>query len=299
MGYNLDQEKFNIIAKAIRDYQSKKNGIIKYLRENNQVIDLENKISISDFHYRGELKDREIGIKSIPFSHNFIKIRRIALIKMSLKIDLGLINRCEKKGWHGLILHDLNIQSDIKRFFDQIEQFILRGTDTKTDFDIIDIEKDRGFNCFFQGHNIGDPIAITEFGNLHEIVNNLVHDIRCKYYTPPFCILSDSETLKWAEYKYFHVEDNIESYKDRVLMLNNCDDWLDLYGNADNSKGNDHSLVCFALNYFQDKAVKIIEKNPINIIHVHGGIVLYWCGALEVTENAIKMVKVNKLEKFG
>lgn len=111
--------------------------------------------------------------------------------------------------------------------------------------------------------------------------------------------MSDSETLKWAEYQYFPVKNNLESFKDRVLKLNNCDNWLGLYGNANNSLGNDHNLVCSAHHYYQDKAVKIIEKSPINIFPVYGGIVVYWCGALKVADNAIQMVKVDKLEKSG
>lgn len=272
-------------------------GIINFLREKEGVIDLEDEISIPDFRYSKDLKNRDIGIKSLPFFKNFIKIRRIALIKMVLKIEKRLLDRWENNGRGGMVLHKLNIQNDIKRFFDQIEQFILRGTDTKTAFAVNDIGEDEVFNCFFLGQNNENPINIYEFRDLHEAVSNLKHKLRNYGYNSPFTILSDSETLKWAKYQYFHVGDKRETYKDRVLKLNKCDNWLELNGNADNSKGDDYKLVCFAHNRYFEKAIKIIEKSPINMFNCRGGIVLYWCGALEISDNAIQIVRIEHLEK--
>jgi len=89
----LEQEKYKIIEKAINDYLSKKEGIIKYLREKDQIIDLKEKIPINNFNFSKKLRVGEIGIKAIPFSDYFIKIHCLALIVMCLKIDNNLINK--------------------------------------------------------------------------------------------------------------------------------------------------------------------------------------------------------------
>ncbi|MHA1250201.1 MAG: hypothetical protein ACTSRP_09460 [Candidatus Helarchaeota archaeon] len=287
MDYNLDQEQFNIIAKAIMDYQSKKDGIIKYLRENNQVIDLEDKLSISNFHYSREMKDREIGIKDLPFFGNFIKIGRIALIKMSLKIDKSLIDWCEKRGWDGLLLQDLNIHNDVKRFLDLIEQFILRGSNTKLKFDLNDIQDKKGFNYFFHS---GSSIVIDNFKDLHEAVVNLTYKLSMNYFHPPFTLLTDSNTLNWANRNYFQNTESIDTYRDRVIKLNDIDCWLDLNGNGDAPNSNEADLICIANKRPYSDPIRLIEKKPVNIIPFYGGIVLYWAGALEVEDNAISRI---------
>ncbi len=178
-----------------------------------------------------------------------------------------------------------------------MEQFLLRGTDTKNIFAVNEIGEDEAFNCFFLGQDNENPIYIHEFRNLHEAVNNLKHELRRNYYNPPFTLMSDSETLNWADYQYFPDKDGIVSYKDRVLELNEITNWIDLHGNGDNSKGDDYNLVCFAHNKYLNKAIKIIEKSPFNMFNYHSGIVLYWCGALEISDNAIQIVRIEHLEK--
>lgn len=297
MSYNLDQEQFEIIGEAIKDNLSNRKGIFSFLKKRGQVIDLEDEIYIHDFRYSRDLEDGEIGIKYLPFYKSGIKIRRVALIKIVLKIDEGLLDRWENNGRQGIVLHDLNIYSYIKRFLDQIEQFILRGTDTKLEFAVNDIGVDEVFNCFFHGHQKRDPINIHEFKNLHEAVVNLKYELRKEHYNPPFTLISDSETLKWAEYKYFQTIDGNESYKDKVIELNEINKWIDLHGNADNSNGDDYSLICIANKELFNTPINIIEKSPLNLFNFHSGIVLYWCGALETSENAIQQVRINNFNK--
>jgi len=293
MGYNLEPEQFEFIEKAIKIFLSNRKGIFSFLNKKGQVIDLEDEIYIPDYTYSRDLEEGEIGIKSLPFSEYGIKICKVALIKMILKIDRGLLNRWDNNGRQGMVLHDLKIQRDIKRFLDQIEQFILRGTDTKNEFAINDIGKDEVFNCFFHGHYKSYPIRIYEFKDLHEAVLNLGFDLRKEHYNPPFTLMSDSETLKWAEGKYFETLNGIVSYKDKIEKREEIDKWIDLYDNADNSKGDDNSLVCIAHKELFNNTFKIIEKRPLNILSVYGGIGLYWYGALEVkNKNAIQCIKI-------
>jgi len=291
MGYNLEPEQFEIIGEAIIDYLSNRKGIIKFLRKRGQVIDLEDEIPIPDLRYSRDLEDGEIGIKSILIHKYFTKIHRMAVIRMTLKIDKRLLDRWDNSGRQGMTLHDLKIHNNIKRFLDQIEQFLLRGTDSKLEFAVNDIHEDEELNCFFHGYDIGSDINIHEFRDLHEAVNNLTYELRKCHYNPPFSLMSDSKTLKWAKNKHFPIKDGIESYN-RVIELNDIDKWIDLNGNADNSRNDDYNLVCIAKKGPFSNPIKIIEKSPLNIIPVNGGIVLYWFGGLETTENAIKQVKI-------
>ena len=293
MGYNLEPEQFEFIEKAIKSFLSNRKGIFNFLNKRGQVIDLEDEIYIPDYTYSRDLEDGEIGIKSLPFSKYGINISKVALIKMILKIDRGLLNRWINNGRQGMVLHDLKIQRGIKRFLDQIEQFILRGTDTKNEFAINDIGKDGVFNCFFHGHYKHNPISLYKFKDLHTAVVNLNFDLRKEHYNPPFTLMSDSETLKWADCKYFETLDAIVLYKEKIEKREEIDKWIDLYDNADNLKGDDNSLVCIAHNELLNNTFKIIEKRPLNIFSVYRGIVLYWCGALEVkNKNAIQCIKI-------
>jgi len=234
-----------------------------------------------------ELRDREIGIKALPFFDNFIKIRKVALIKMSLKIDKRLLDRWDKRGRQGLVLHDLNIHNDILRFLNQVEQFILRGTDTILEFAVNDIHDEYGFNYFFHNITSEKSITINEFREVHETVNDLVYQLRKYYYNPPFTLLSDSNTLKWARINFFPDKDGIVTFRDRVMELNDIDKWLDLSGNADNPNGDETNLVCIAEKKLYSDPIRIIEKEPLNIISVYDGIIIYWVGALEAEDNAI------------
>lgn len=284
MGDNLKQEQFEIIAEAIKNYHSKKEGIIKYLREHGQILDLKDEISIPNFNFSRELKDREIGIKSLPFFYEFINIRKIALIKMNLNIHRGLLDRWEKKGRQGLVLHDLGIHNDILRFLNQVEQFILRGIDTKMEFDLNDIQDKQGFNYFFQGDS---SLIIDDFRVLHETVVDLTYKLSMNHYHPPFSLLTDSNTLGWANRNFFPNTEPIDSYKDRVIKLNDIDEWLDLKGNGDKHKKYEADLICMAKKRPYSDPIKVIEKEPLDIIQVYGGIVIYWIGGLEAEENAI------------
>ena len=263
------------------------------MKERGQIIDLEDEIYINHFQYSKDLKNSEIGIKSLPFHKNGFKSERIALIKMILKIENGLLNRWEKNGRQGMVLHDLRIHNELQRFYDQIEQFILRGTDTKNRFAANDIRKDEFFNCFFHGHDKRYPIDLSEFKDLHEAVVNLEYDLRKEHYNPPFTLMSDSETLKWPKYKY--TPDGRISLKEKIEERQDIYKWIDLGENADNSKGDDYNLVCIANRDLFNKPIKIIEKNPLNIVCFIDGIILYWVGALEVSENAIQQIRINRI----
>ena len=293
MNYNLEPEQFEFIEKAIKNLLTNRKGIFNFLNKRGQVINLEDKIYIPEYTYSRDLYEGEIGIKSLPFSAYGIKIRNLALIKMIIKIDRGLINRWDNNGRQGMVLHDLKIHGDIKRFLDQIEQFMLRGTDTKNEFAINDICKNEVFNCFFHGHYKHYPISLAEFKDLHEAAVSLDFDLRKEHYNPPFTLMSDSETLKWAKYKNFQTPDGIVSYKDKIEKREEFDKWIDLDDNADNSKRDDNSLVCIANKELSNNTFKIIEKSPLSIFTFYGGIVLSWCGALEVNNNnAIQCIKI-------
>ena len=97
--------------------------------------------------------------------------------------------------------------------------------------------------------------------------------------------------------QYFQTIDGIESYKDKVIELNEINKWIDLHGNADNSNGDDYSLICIANKELFNTPINIIEKSPLNLFNFHSGIVLYWCGALETSENAIQQVRINNFNK--
>lgn len=293
MDFNLKQEQFEIIENAINEFYSNEKGLFNFLREKGQVIDLKDEIYIPDFRYSRDLENGEIGIKALPFHRSGIKICSVALIKMILKIDYRIFNRWEKNGRHGLILHDLRIHNDVKRFIDQIEQFFLRGIDTKNEFSVSDVSKDEIFNCFFHRHDKRGSITLNDFRKLHEAIVNLKLDLQNANYNNPPTLMSDSVTFKWAESKYFQTIDGIESYKDKVIKMNNISKWINLHGNADNSKGDDYNLVCIANKELFNSLIKIIEKSSLNIINIYGGIALYWCGALEVTDNAIQIVKID------
>ena len=290
-GYNLEPEEFEIINEAVINYLSNRKGIYNFLKKRGQVIDLEDGIHISNFSFSRDLEDREIGIKALPFYEYGIQIRNVALIEMNLKIDQELLYEWKKKGKLGMVLHELKIHNDIKRFLDHVEQFILRGTDTKLEFVINDIDKDINFNCFFHGHVKQKSISIHEFKDLHEAVGKLKHDLREKDYNPPFTLMSDSETLKWAKYK-FPTGNRLISYRDKIKELNEIDKWIDLHGHADNSKSDDFNLVCIANKRYSNTPIKIVEKSPLNITNIYGGISLYWCGALEASDNAIQQIKL-------
>ncbi len=294
MEYNLEQGQFEIIEKAIKYLLTTRKGIVSFLNERGQVIDLEDEISVPDLRYRQDLENGDIGIKSLPFHKPGVKIQRVALIKMNLKINTGLLKRRLKNGTQGMILHDLRIYNDIKYFLDQKEQFILRGIKTKNEFAINDLGKNEVFNCFFQVQDKRDRIRLFNFKDLHDAVVNLTYNVRKVHYNPPFTLMSDSKTLKWSQSKHFETPNGIVSYKEKIEERREIDNWIDLYDNADNSKGNDHSLVVIAFNEYFNNTFRIIEKSPLNLVNTYEGIVLFWCGALEIkNRNAIQSIKID------
>jgi len=107
--------------------------------------------------------------------------------------------------------------------------------------------------------------------------------------------MSDSETLKWSEYKYFEISDRIISFKEKIEERREIYKWIDLGENADNSKGDDYNLVCIANRDLFNNPSKLIEKSPLNIVPFTAGIILYWAGALEASENAIQQIRINKI----
>ena len=296
MGYILEKEQFEVIERGVKDLLINRRGIFSLLNKRGQVIDLEEDIEIYNFKYSLELENGEIGIKSKPINLYGIKIKKVALVKMFLKINKELLDRWDSNGRReATVLHDLKIQNDIRRFLDQIEQFILRGVDTKFEFNVNDIGKEEIFNCFFHGHDKQSPINLYDFRELHEAVIELASDLKKEHYNPPFTLMSDSETLKWAKYKYFETLEGIITFKKRIEEKREIDKWINLYDNADNSKGDDYSLVCVAHNEQFKNTFKIIEKSPLNIVPVNGGIIFYWCGALETSENAIQQIRINNI----
>jgi len=168
----------------------------------------------------------------------------------------------------------------------------LRGKDTKYEFAVNDIDQDEIFNCFFHGYDKRFPINLYEFRDIHEAVVNLDFNLREENYNSTFSLMSDSETLKWAAYKYFETLEGIISFKDRIEERKEIDKWIDLYDNTNYSKGDDYRLVCIAHNEQFNYTFKIIEKSPLDLVSVYGGIVLYWCGALETSDNAIQQIKI-------
>lgn len=294
MGYELEQGQFEIIEKAINDLLQTRKGIINFLNERGQVIDLEDEIYIPDLRYSRDLENSEIGIKALPFHKYGIKIQRVALIKMNLKINNGLLKRLLKGEMQGMILHDLRIYSDVRRFLDQKEQFILRGIDTKDEFAINDIDKNDIFNCFFHVQDKQDHIRLFNFKDLHEVVVNLDYNLRKGHYNPPFTLMSDSKILKWSQGRHFETSDRIASYKEKIEERREIDNWIDLYDNADNLKGNDHRIVSIASNEQFNNPFKIIEKRSLNIVNTYEGIVLFWCGALEIKNlNSIQCTNID------
>ena len=75
------------------------------------------------------------------------------------------------------------------------------------------------------------------------------------------------------------------------------DKLIDIYDKSDNSKGDDYNLVCVAHNEPYKKTLRIIEKSPLNMFNFHSGIVLYWYGALEASDNAIQQIKIESIDK--
>jgi len=76
--------------------------------------------------------------------------------------------------------------------------------------------------------------------------------------------------------------------------MREIEDWFELV-NADNSKGNDHKFVCIPKYDKFRPTFRLIEKSPLEIFPAYGGgvLVLYWCGALEISDNdAIQRIKI-------
>ena len=193
------------------------------------------------------------------------------------------------------------ISPELNRFSNQLEQFILRGIDTKDKFWEYNLQGDENFNSFFCGNNKITTLELNECGGILSAINTIERNLRNTGISPPFILMSDSEThMKGVLYNVPIGIDLTTSIKEHQ---NNIDEWFDLIYNADNERKDDYKLVCIPkCPNPQDPPFRLIEKSPLDISFRYNGgldnhfnyvLDLSWCGALEIIDkNAIQRVKL-------
>ena len=299
MSFGLTEEQRKNIKRAIRyNIVEKKRGIISILRKADLVDHLDVRIN---GEFGKDLNHGEIGIKSYSISSIDYEIDCVAEIKMVLRINGivvdGMISR-------GDIVEDSIFQGiypEINRFSNQLEQFLLRGTDTKDKFGDYNLQGDENFNCFFCSHNEITTLKLNECGGILRAINTLERNLKNTGISSPFILMSDSEThMKGVLYDVPFGIDLTTTVKEHQ---NNIDEWFDLIYNADNEKKDDYKLICIPKSPNpQDPPFRLIEKSPLDISFRYNGgidhqfnyvIDLSWCGALEIiNKNAIQRIKL-------
>ena len=292
MSNSFTEEQGAIVRKDISDFLLDKGKFLHLLRERGEVIDMEDKVN-PDISFNQELKHGQIGIKSHNVGFIDSKLKKIAVIKMILKIDRRLVNVWIENGMERNIIYAFKIFSDIVRFCNQIEQFILRGRDTKIPFLVNELKGDEHFESFFCSLNEIEENKVTIAGDFYKAVINLEHRLRSENFFPPFALLSDSKTKIMAEIGPHYYEVPRKTEKRIIEEKNEIVEWMDLV-NANNSEENDHKLVCIANPDKYRPNFRVIEKSPLELfIAYDGSIVLYWCGALEIINTqSIQRIKI-------
>ena len=82
----------------------------------------------------------------------------------------------------------------------------------------------------------------------------------------------------WIKICQFRVDVEIKNIKQFEDFINFCLSY------PDDINPDLQFLIKCIIDYFQEK--------------IHSGIVLYWCGALETSENAIQQIRINNFNKF-
>lgn len=214
------------------------------------------------------------------------------------KIDIdGMISR-------GGVVEDIiigGIYPKLNRFSNQLDQFMLRGTDTKDRFDEYNLCEDHDFYSFFCGNNKITNLKLDECGGILGAINIIEGNLRNTGISVPFILMSDSE-IHWKG-EHYDAPNGIDLTTSIKEHQTNIDEWFDLIYNADNERKDDYKLVCIPKSPNpQDPPFRLIEKSPLDISFRYNGgldhqlnyvLDLTWCGALEIiNQNAIQRVKL-------
>lgn len=299
MSFGLTEEQRKSIKRAIRyNIVEKKRGIISILRKNDLVNHLDVRI---DREFGKDIDHGKIGIKSYSINSIDFEIDYVAEIKMVLRINKIAIDGMSSRGE---VVEDIifrGIYSEINRFSNQLEQFILRGTDTEDKFWEYNLQGDENFNCFFSGNNKITTLKLNECGGILSAINTIERNLRNTGNSPPFILMSDSETHRKG--MLYNVQNGVDLTTSIKEHQNNIDEWFDLIYNADNERKDDYKLVCIPkCPNPQDPPFRLIEKSPLDLSFRYNGgldhqlnyvLDLSWCGALEIIDkNAIQRVKL-------
>ncbi len=292
MNFNFTEKQAKIIRKDFKEFLLDKGRFLHFLRERGEICDVEDEI-YPDISFNQELKHGQIGIRSQNVGFIDSKLKKIGVIKMILKIDHRLVNVWVENGMKRNVIHAFEVFSDIVRFSNQIEQFILRGVDTKIPFTVNELKGDEYFESFFCSFNETEEIEVSEPGGFHRALGKLKKNLRSKNYFPPFTLLSDYKTKVKAEIGPHYYEVPGKTEKSIIKENNDIAEWIDPI-NANNSKENDNKLICFPKTDEYNLNFRVIEKSPLELFIANdGSIVLFWCGALEIiNKQSIQRIKI-------
>ncbi len=298
--YVLSEEQREIIKQEIRHFIHSNGRILQFLRERELVDNLEEEI-IYDFGQ--ELEHGKIGIKSQRVSSSDYNMDYIAVIKITLKINIRFIENWISNGrkLEDIVFHP-HIFKKLVNFYQQLEKFILRGMDIIDSFDLKNLEGTETFDSFFCSPKETASINLNKFGDLYGAVGEMEIKLRREGFNPPFILLSDSATHMRAE--MFHAISNVMKSERQTIIdgKENIDDWIDLIYNADDLEKIDHKLVCIPKFKQIKPTFRLIEKSYLEISFRNNGgldgglnynIDVYWCGALEISDkNAVQCIKI-------
>ncbi len=215
---------------------------------------------------------------------------KVFIIEMALEIKKELIQQWFSKGRNNdNILKELDLEKSLEKFSIQVEQFILRGVDTKNKFDIIELNENEPLECFFPNNELKSPKKVKELGDLHQAILSLGLPLHYRDINPSYVLMSDPKSFEWRN-KHYTIGVTLN---ERIKETKKIKDWININYNAESSRGKNRHCVCIAnLNY-----IKIIEeKNPVNIVHspYNDNLIIYWCGVFKVKDpKAIEQIEIS------
>lgn len=291
MNYSFTKEQCEIIEKDFEDFLIDKGKFLHFLRERGEILNFRNEI-YPDISFSEELKHGEIGIKSHNINLIDSKLKKIAVIKMMLYINKRLVDDWISREMKENLIQAFRIFPEMVRFSNQIEQFILRGLDTRIPFKVSELNGDENFESFFCSFNKIPSIKVDKSGGFHEAAQILKSNLKKANFFPPFTLLSDSKTKSMAEIGPHYFEVSRKTEKRNIEESNDISKWIDLV-NADNSNDEDHKLICIPNREKYGETFRVLENDLKIFFTYNRRIVLYWCGALEIIDkNAIQRIKI-------
>ena len=231
------------------DIEQRNTGIVPLLRKEGLVKRLNCEI-FDNFD-----KEQEISMLNIcKVGSNDFNIKYVAKIWNVVKIRKFDIDKLVAMGKNVAVELHSGIFSSINNFFHHIEKFILRGIDNK---DIV-------VDCFFSKTN-------KNAKNLNSAVKGLTDKLKVAGFSPPFILMSDSNTLIRAKSSppILTLKGNLISKKREIEDLDDIFKWIELLDNA--NKENDHKIVCIPKSKQNKPTFKLIEKSPLEITFRHNG----------------------------